>query len=188
MGGDGGGSLSTATLKLGQINERLAPIALTADGLATLGFPRVATDKSAKLYRERDFPRICAALVRHIQTVQAGQPAPATQAAPATTRNPERTTDMATRAPAAAFDDAADYQHIPMKEVESHKIKAVGYDEATRTLAVTFQRGAGAIYHYPNVEPQVYADFIGAESLGSFFGAHLQSLPFKKFHPEQVAA
>lgn len=188
MGGGGGGSLSTATLKLGQINERLAPIALTADGLATLGFPHVATDKSAKLYRERDFPRICAALVRHIQTVQAGQPAPATQAAPATTRNPERTTDMATRAPAAAFDDAADYQHIPMKEVESHKIKAVGYDEATRTLAVTFQRGAGAIYHYPNVEPQVYADFIGAESLGSFFGAHLQSLPFKKFHPEQVAA
>lgn len=72
MGGGGGGSLSTATLKLGQINERLAPIALTADGLATLGFPHVATDKSAKLYRERDFPRICAALVRHIQAVQAG--------------------------------------------------------------------------------------------------------------------
>lgn len=89
MGGGGGGSLSTATLKLGQINERLAPIALTADGLATLGFPHVATDKSAKLYRERDFPRICAALVRHIQTVQAGQPAPATQAAPAATRNPQ---------------------------------------------------------------------------------------------------
>lgn len=189
MGGRGsGGSLSPATLKLGQINERLAPITLTADGLATLGFPHVATDKSAKLYRERDFPRICAALVQHIQTVQAGQPAPATQAAPAEIRNSERTIDMATRTPAAAFDDAADYQHIPMKEVESHKIKAVGYDEATRTLAVTFQRGAGAIYHYPDVEPQVYADFIGAESLGAFFGQHLQSLPFKKFRPEEVAA
>lgn len=176
------------TMKLGQINERLAPIALTADGLATLGFPHAAADKAAKLYLAHDFPRICAALVRHIQTVQAGQPAPATLAAPAATRNPERTDDMATRAPAAAFDDAANYQHIPMKEVESNKIKAVGYDEASKTLAVVFQRGAGAIYHYPDVEPQVYADFIGAESLGTFFGTHLQSLPFKKFHPEQVAA
>lgn len=187
MGGGGGGSLHPATLKLGQINERLAPIALTADGLASLGFPHVA-GKSAKLYREQDFPRICAALVRHIQTVQAGQPAPATQAIPATTTQPERTDDMATRTPAAAFDDAAEYHHIPMKEVGSNKIKAIGYDEATHTLAVTFQRGAGAIYHYPNVEPQVYADFIGAESLGSYFGKNLQSLPFKKFHPEEAAA
>lgn len=188
LGGGDGGSLSPAMLKLGQINERLAPIALTADGLATLGFTHAATDKSAKLYLASDFSRICAALVRHIQTVQAGQPAPATQAAPAATRNPERTDDMATQAPAAAFDDASDYQHIPMKEVESNKIKAVGYDEASKTLAVVFKRIAGAIYHYPNVEPQMYADFIGAESLGSFFCTHIQSLPFKKFHPKQVAA
>lgn len=174
-----------ATIKLGDICARLG-FTLTAQFVASLGFDPVSTDRSAKLYRASDFHRICAALVRHIQTVQAGQPAPVTQAAPATTRNPERTADMATRAPAAAFDDAANYQHIPMKEVESHKIKAVGYDEATRTLAVTFQRGAGAIYHYPDVEPQVYADFIGAESLGTFFGQHLQSLPFKKFRPEEV--
>lgn len=188
MGGGGGGSLHPATLKLGQINERLSPITLSADGLATLGFPHIATDKSAKLYREQDFPRICAALVRHIQTVQAGQPAPATKAIPATTIQPERTHDMATRTPAAAFDDAAEYHHIPMKEVDSNKIKAVGYDEAARTLAVTFTRGNGAIYHYPDVEPQVYADFINAESLGTFFGQNLQNLPFKKFHPEEVAA
>lgn len=188
MGGGCGDSLHPATLKLGQINERLSPIALTADGLATLGFPHIATDKSAKLYREQDFPRICAALVRHIQTVQAGQPAPATKAIPATTIQPERTDDMATRPPAAAFDDAAQYHHIPMKEVDSNKIKAVGYDEAARTLAVTFTRGNGAIYHYPDVEPQVYADFINAESLGTFFGRNLQNLPFKKFHPEEVAA
>lgn len=56
------------TLRLGQINERLAPISLTADGLASLGFTHAATDKSAKLYREEDFPRICAALVRHIHS------------------------------------------------------------------------------------------------------------------------
>jgi predicted phage-related endonuclease len=58
-----------AMLRLGQINERLAPIALTADGLARLGFAHAMTDKSAKLYRESDFLRICAALQRHISTV-----------------------------------------------------------------------------------------------------------------------
>lgn len=56
------------TLRLGQINERLAPIALTAEGLATLGFRHAATDKAAKLYHESDFEPICAALVNHIQT------------------------------------------------------------------------------------------------------------------------
>lgn len=58
-----------AMLRLGQINERLAPIALTADGLAQLGFAHVMTEKAAKLYRESDFLRICAALQRHISAV-----------------------------------------------------------------------------------------------------------------------
>lgn len=57
------------TLRLGQINERLAPINLTADGLVTIGFPCAATDKSAKLYHEESFPQICAALVRHLESV-----------------------------------------------------------------------------------------------------------------------
>jgi hypothetical protein len=56
-------------VRLGQINERLAPIALTADGLSRLGFAHVANDKAAKLYRESDFLRICAALQRHISGV-----------------------------------------------------------------------------------------------------------------------
>lgn len=60
-------------LRLGQINERLAPVALTADGLARLGFAPAATDKSAKLYHEADFPAICAALIRHISAAQ-GKP------------------------------------------------------------------------------------------------------------------
>ncbi|WP_371763352.1 YqaJ viral recombinase family protein [Massilia sp.] len=58
-----------AMIRLGQINERLTPITLTADGLAQLGFAHVMTDKSAKLYRESDFLRICAALQRHISAV-----------------------------------------------------------------------------------------------------------------------
>lgn len=57
---------SAPTLRLGQINERLAPISLTAEGLATLGFKHAATDKAAKLYHESDFDLICDALTRHI--------------------------------------------------------------------------------------------------------------------------
>jgi len=55
------------TLRLGVINERLAPIGLSADGLASLGFRHATTDKNAKLYHESDFTQICAALIRHIE-------------------------------------------------------------------------------------------------------------------------
>jgi predicted phage-related endonuclease len=61
------------TLRLGQINERLAPIALSAEGLASLGFTHAATDKAAKLYHESSFPLICAALVLHIEAASSGQ-------------------------------------------------------------------------------------------------------------------
>jgi len=55
-----------AMLRLGQINERLAPIMLDAAGLARLGFAHAMTDKSAKLYRQSDLLRIVAALQRHL--------------------------------------------------------------------------------------------------------------------------
>lgn len=52
-----------ATLKLGDINARIAPLAITADGLASIGFEPVGKEGAAKLYRASDFPRICAALI-----------------------------------------------------------------------------------------------------------------------------
>lgn len=64
-----------AMLRLGQINERLAPIVLTSEGLSRLGFAHVMTDKAAKLYRESDFHRICAALMRHIDAVSRAEQA-----------------------------------------------------------------------------------------------------------------
>jgi putative phage-type endonuclease len=63
-----------AMIKLGQIGERLG-FTLTADFLAALGFAPAATEKAAKLYREADFPAICAALVAHINKVAELQPA-----------------------------------------------------------------------------------------------------------------
>jgi putative phage-type endonuclease len=62
---------TVATMRLGQICQRLG-FTLTADFVEQIGFAPVATDKTAKLYRESDFPRICVALVRHINTVSHG--------------------------------------------------------------------------------------------------------------------
>lgn len=78
------------------------------------------------------------------------------------------------------------YQHIDMQPVESGQIRAIGYDAATTTLAVTFTRGAGAIYHYPGVSRETYDAFMAAESKGTFFGQHIKNLPFDKF-PAQLA-
>ena len=59
---------SGARIKLGDINARIAPLSITADGLASLGFSWVATDKASKLYRESDFGAICAALIYRIES------------------------------------------------------------------------------------------------------------------------
>ena len=56
-------------LKLGEINARLAPISISADGLAQLGFSPDQAVKTAKLYRAADLPLILAAMVRHIKGV-----------------------------------------------------------------------------------------------------------------------
>ena len=53
------------TLKLGEINARLG-FTLSADFLAQLGFV-AHQERGSRLYHERDWPHICAALIRHIQ-------------------------------------------------------------------------------------------------------------------------
>ena len=57
-------------IKLGDISQRLG-FTLSADFITSLGFGPVARERGATLYRESDFPRICTALVNHIQAVQA---------------------------------------------------------------------------------------------------------------------
>lgn len=54
------------TLRLGQICERIAPLSITADGLAALGFVHAGTDKAAKLFHEADFPAMCYAISNHV--------------------------------------------------------------------------------------------------------------------------
>lgn len=73
---------------------------------------------------------------------------------------------------------------IEMHSVQSSQINCVGYDEATKTLAVQFRHGAKAFYHYPNVKPETYVAFMAAESKGVFFKEHIKALPFEKFPAE----
>jgi hypothetical protein len=76
--------------------------------------------------------------------------------------------------------------HIAMSEVKSSQVKHVGYDPATKTLALTFTRGLGAVYHYPNVSPETHQALLKAESIGSHFGKHIKPLPFAKYVPKPV--
>lgn len=46
-------------VKLGEINAAIAPLSITADGLAQLGFRPVGNQGAAKLYDAADFERIC---------------------------------------------------------------------------------------------------------------------------------
>ncbi len=87
----------------------------------------------------------------------------------------------------AAFSEAP-RPPIALEPVESNQVKAIGYDDATKTLAVQFKHGLGAIYHYPNVERATFEAFKSAESIGTFFGQNIKSLPFEKFRPETEAA
>lgn len=79
-------------------------------------------------------------------------------------------------------------QAITLTPVDSSQVNAVGYDAQTKTLAVQFKHGAQAIYHYPGVEPETHAAFVGAESPGKFFRDNLKTLPFEKFQAEPEPA
>jgi hypothetical protein len=82
---------------------------------------------------------------------------------------------------------------IAMTPIDSSQIHSRGYDAATSTLALRFlapgerdlpvaQRvGGDAVYHTPNVSPVMYADFLSADSAGTYFGKHIKPLPFKKY-------
>ena len=57
-------SSSGDRMRLGDINAAIAPLSITGEGLAQLGFPHVATDKAAKLYDEASFEPILSALAK----------------------------------------------------------------------------------------------------------------------------
>jgi putative phage-type endonuclease len=62
-----------AKITLGQINQRLSPIAVSSSGLAQLGIQPAGKDRAAVLYLESDVARICSVLIRHLTTVARGE-------------------------------------------------------------------------------------------------------------------
>jgi hypothetical protein len=90
-----------------------------------------------------------------------------------------------TFAPAQGYSDEP-RPAIALTPVVSNQVAAIGYDEASQTLAVTFTRGQGAIYHYPNVSKETCEAFVTAESIGKYFGQHIKNLPFIKYPAEPV--
>jgi hypothetical protein len=59
-----------ARLKLSDINARIAPLSISAEGLSQLGFDPVGRQKAAKLYRACDFPAICRVLMQHLESAR----------------------------------------------------------------------------------------------------------------------
>lgn len=57
-------------IKLGEIQARIAPLSITAAGLAQLGFAHVGAEGASKLYRACDFAAICAAMENHLRGVR----------------------------------------------------------------------------------------------------------------------
>lgn len=76
---------------------------------------------------------------------------------------------------------------IALQPVTSNQVRAIGYDHDSKTLAVSFTRGAQNVYHYPEVAPETACAFLMAESLGKHFGEHISKLPSLKYGPELAA-
>lgn len=62
-----------AKITLGQINQRLSPITLSAAGIAQLGIQPAGKERTAVMYLESDVARICDALEAHLQRVRRGE-------------------------------------------------------------------------------------------------------------------
>lgn len=62
-------------LSIGAINERLQHFTVTAEGLRGLGFEPAGRERAAPRYHEADFPHMCAAMVAHLEAIQAKQAA-----------------------------------------------------------------------------------------------------------------
>lgn len=67
-------TLPLATIKLGDINARIAPLSIDAAGMSKLGFDPVNAQGAAKLYYERDFQAVCAAMSKVVTWAAMSRP------------------------------------------------------------------------------------------------------------------
>ncbi len=59
-----------------------------------------------------------------------------------------------------------------LQSVESDVIHAIGYDPEIQLLEIIFN--SGRIYQYREVPPQVYEQFMNAESKGRYFNENIR--------------
>lgn len=62
------------TLSLGQLKDRIAPLSINAEGLASLGFTGLK-ERGSVLFHEAEYPHILAAMANHLQAIHAKQAA-----------------------------------------------------------------------------------------------------------------
>lgn len=67
--------------------------------------------------------------------------------------------------------EKAKHPIIPVNAVKSSNVGAIGYDAATKTLAVQFI--SGATYHYAGVSPELHAELGKAKSVGAFVASRI---------------
>lgn len=62
---------------------------------------------------------------------------------------------------------------ITEQEVVSSQFKKVKYDSEEKTLIITFNNGKR--YEYSGMSAEQFKEFIGADSLGKYFIAHIKN-------------
>jgi hypothetical protein len=67
----------------------------------------------------------------------------------------------------------------------SSAIKSAGYDADTRTLEIEFK--GGGVYHFRDVPPEIYEQFMAAESKGKFHAANIAGKFTGKAGPTETA-
>lgn len=64
------------------------------------------------------------------------------------------------------------HPHIPIQPVRSSNVSGIGYDHATRTLAVQFANGGH--YHFADVPREKFDALLKSDSKGSFFAKEIR--------------
>jgi len=85
---------------------------------------------------------------------------------------------------------------MTMIPVESSQIAAIGHSPELNVLAIQFppkkSTGISDVYHYQNVDAAMFADFLAAESQGSYFiqniKKHADKFPYAKVEQAPAAA
>ena len=63
--------------------------------------------------------------------------------------------------------------NIALSLVKSSQIESIGYDLASKTLAIKFN--SGGIYHYAGVNATDFESLKNAKSIGSHFGSKIRN-------------